>query len=97
MMKNDPIATGKNAKRPDANEPIELLAAVTIITQSVTTPARQARSLLVNATRVFAAPSARKRVPARIVSGNTTTLSNTALVAVQSTSRVKAAQTNQTR
>ena len=44
MMKNEPMATGKNAKTPEKYEPIELLAAVTASTQSVTTPARQARS-----------------------------------------------------
>jgi hypothetical protein len=42
MMKNDPIATGKNANTPEKYEPIELLATVTRITQNVTKPARQA-------------------------------------------------------
>ena len=44
MMKNEPIATGKNANTPEKYEPMELLAAVTTMTHNVTTPARQARS-----------------------------------------------------
>ena len=44
MMKNDPMATGKKANTPEKYEPIELLAAVTTITQNVTTAARHARS-----------------------------------------------------
>jgi len=34
MMKNEPMATGKKAKTPEKYEPIELLAAVTTITQN---------------------------------------------------------------
>ena len=42
------MATGKNANRPEANEPMAALAAVTTMTQTVTTPARQARSMALN-------------------------------------------------
>jgi hypothetical protein len=68
ITKNEPIATGKKANTPEKYEPIEWLAAVTMTTQSVTTPARQARSRAVNCTRLIA-PSARNRLPAYIASG----------------------------
>jgi hypothetical protein len=68
MMKNDPIATGKNANTPEKYEPIELLAAVTRITQNVTSPARQARSAPVSSTRLTD-PSFRKRCAATIATG----------------------------
>ena len=68
MMKNDPIATGKNANTPEKYEPIELLAAVTRITQNVTRPARQARSAPVSSTRLID-PSTRKRRAATIAIG----------------------------
>ena len=68
MMKNEPMATGKKANVPEKYEPIELLAAVTSTTQSVTTPARQARSAPLNSTR-FTAPAIRKRLAAAIAIG----------------------------
>ena len=37
MIKNEPIATGKNANVPEKYDPIEWLAAVTSRTHSVTT------------------------------------------------------------
>ena len=67
-MKNEPMATGKKANTPDKYDPIELLAAVTRITQNVTTPARQARSARVNSTRLMA-PVTRKPPAAKIAIG----------------------------
>ena len=67
MMKNDPIATGKNANTPEKYEPIELLAAVTDHAERHQ-PARQARSAPVSSTRLVR-PSIRKRRAAKIAIG----------------------------
>ena len=95
MRKKLPIATGKTANTPDANEPMLWLRVVTTITQSATIAARQAISARVACTFVLT-PSMRKGRLAMMAAPITIALRASALAGVQLTSRSKPAQRNHT-